>query len=84
MHNMLNQFYKYLAENLINFFESNDLKSGDKFFINFEEQNQVSDFYNALKEKTPKNVFNPFKYRYSHKYPAYNTFCIDFNQTKLS
>lgn len=80
---MLNQFYKYLAENLINFFESNDLKSGDKFFINFEEQNQVSDFYNALKEKTPKNVFNPFKYRYSHKYPAYNTFCIDFNQTKL-
>lgn len=81
---MLNQFYKYLAENLINFFESNDLKSGDKFFINFEEQNQVSDFYNALKEKTPKNVFNPFKYRYSHNILLIIHFALILTKPNLS
>ena len=48
MHSMSSQFYRYLSKKLINYFKSN-LHAGDKFFVQFDEENQVEIFYNTLK-----------------------------------
>lgn len=48
MHSMSGQFYRYLSKKLINYFKSN-LHAGDKFFVQFDEENQVEIFYNTLK-----------------------------------
>ena len=35
---MSNQFYNYLSDKLINFFNENSLNPGDRFFINFDNE----------------------------------------------
>ena len=47
MLNMSNQFYDYLSNKLIDYFTENNLLKGDKFFIRFDEDEQVLSFYDT-------------------------------------
>lgn len=60
---MSNKFYNYLSEKIKNFFKNNEIRHGDKFFIQFDEQNRVEDFYNTLKS----DLGNVEEFRYQHE-----------------
>jgi len=76
---MSNQFYDYLSKKLVYFFKENELNPGDRFFINFDNEEQVVNFYNSLE----KNASNVFKYKYSEEFGSYETFLINFGNVDL-
>ena len=59
MRNMSNKFYNYLSNKLKDFFKNNEIRRGDKFFIQFDEEYRVDDFYNTLKNDLD-NVLDEF------------------------
>lgn len=69
---MSNQFYKYLSNKVVEYFESNEVKAGERYYIQLDEKDQVEKFYNELSQS--ENV-NKFSYR--HKLGSeYSTFSI--------
>ncbi|KZX15087.1 AAA-like domain protein [Methanobrevibacter cuticularis] len=54
---MSSQFYKYLSDKLIRFLDKNGISSGDKFYIEFDEKEQVEKFYNILKDSSKTENF---------------------------
>lgn len=79
MYNMSNQFYDFLADKLINFFNQYSLNEGDKFFINLDTDNQVNNFYDVLSRKKEGN----FTFCYSEGYTEFKTFFLTFNNIDL-
>lgn len=74
---MSDQFYNYLSNRLSDFFEDN-LIAGDKFYIEFDNNQQVESFYNSLKKRDHE------KFTFIHKEGnPYTTFFITFNEVKL-
>ena len=63
MLNMSNKFYNYLTDKIKNFFKNGEIRHGDKFFIQFDEEYRVDDFYNALKN----DLDNVEEFRYQHE-----------------
>ena len=63
MHNMSNKFYNYLSDKIKNFFKNGEIRHGDKFFIQFDEEFRVDDFYNTLKN----DLDNVEEFRYQHE-----------------
>lgn len=63
MHNMSNKFYNYLSDKIKDFFEKDEICHGDKFFIQFDEEFRVDDFYNTLKD----DLDNVEEFKYQHK-----------------
>ena len=63
MRNMSNKFYNYLSDKIKNFFEKSEIRHGDKFFIQFDEEYRVDDFYNTLK----KDLDNVEEFKYQHE-----------------
>lgn len=63
MHNMSNKFYNYLSDKIKNFFKNSEIRHGDKFFIQFDEEYRVDDFYNTLKN----DLDNVEEFRYQHE-----------------
>ena len=76
---MSNQFYNYLSDKLINFFNENSLNPGDRFFINFDNNDQVKYFYESLK----KNASDTFEYCHSDEFNPFKTFLINFEGIEL-
>ena len=76
---MLNQFYSYLAKNVIEYFKYRKIKSGDKFNIQFEKENEVIEMYEALKKESENKKFI---YNISDGVD-YETFSIDINGTEV-
>ncbi len=70
---MSNQFYKYLTKKIVSFFSSRQLKSGDRFSIQFENEFQVRELYNTLLQYP--NV-EKFEYYNEDGILTYETFCI--------
>ena len=52
MHSMSNQFYKYLSKRLIEFLETNLTKIGERYYLQLDEESQVEEFYEILKNLT--------------------------------
>lgn len=52
---MSDQFYNYLSSKLFDYFKSNPLVNGDRFYIQFDEDSQIVDFYNSIKEYGENN-----------------------------
>ena len=70
---MSNQFYRYLSNKVVEFFDSNEVKAGERYYIQFDEKDQVEKFYNELSQS--KNVN---KFSYKHKLGSeYSTFSIN-------
>lgn len=76
---MLEQFYSYLAKNIIKYFEYRKIKSGDKFNIQFEKDEEVKSMYEALKAESNNN---PFIYNTTSE-SVYETYSIDINGTQV-
>lgn len=77
---MSDQFYSYLTDKIIKFFRNNPLRSGDKFFIQFEEEEEVESLYLALKNNT---LYKAFKYEDKEHNENYETYYLDFDSVKL-
>ena len=70
MRSMLNQFYKYLSNKLISFFESEGLSGGERYYLQFDREDQVCQFYEVLKYEPCTEEFS-----YQHQYGSpYHTF----------
>ena len=48
MHSMSKEFYNYLAQRTVDFFQSTLVPEGEKYILNFNSEHEVSDFYEAL------------------------------------
>lgn len=77
---MLDQFYSYLTDKIIKYFRNNPLRPGDKFYIQFEEEEQVEKLYKGLQQNT---LYSSFKYRDLARKEVYDTYYLDFGYVKL-
>ena len=77
---MLSQFYEYLAMKIVNFFIINNPKNGDKFYIQFDSDDQVKNLYDELKKNT---LSRPFSYQDSSRGQEYSTYELEFGSTQL-
>lgn len=48
MGNMLNQFYKYLANRILEFYKENEIKSGERYYIELDREEATIGLYNAI------------------------------------
>ena len=76
---MLDQFYSYLSERILEFFKDNPLNPGAKYNIQFETEEQVRSLYNVLKENILSEIYE-YKDEYGNiKYKSYE---LNFNNGK--
>ena len=76
---MLDQFYSYLAKNVVKYFEYRKVKSGDKFNIQFEKEEEVKSMYDALQAESNSKSFVYSTVNGS----KYETYSIDINGTEV-
>ena len=83
MLNMSNQFYNYLSNKLFDYFDKNALEKGEKFYIQFDEDSQIKDFYDSIKEYAiDNNSYEEFSYKHE-KGDEFLTFSIKCGEIKL-
>ena len=82
MHNMSDQFYEYLSEKILEFFSKNNPIKGDRFYINFDEEEQVKSLYYSLKN-VAGNIVSPFNYTNDISKDSYDTYSFDINGIKF-
>ena len=84
MHSMLNQFYDYLSNRLFDYFIDNNLNVGDKFYIHFDEEEQVLNLYDSLKNnENTKSLIQNFTYRHYNSNNEFNTYSLHINGINL-
>lgn len=77
---MSNIFYNYLSEKIIKFFQSNRPRAGEKYYIQFETEEQVKNLYLDL----GKNIIaEPFLYEDSLINQKYETYELNFGSVQL-
>lgn len=77
---MSNIFYNYLSENIINHFRTNKLGAGDKYYVQFETEEQVKNLYLELE----KNIIaGPFFYEDNSRGQKYETYELNFGHVQL-
>lgn len=76
---MLDQFYSYLSKNIVKYLEYRKVKSGDKFNIQFEKEEEVKSMYDALKYESNSK---PFIYSTVNG-SRYETYSIDINGSEV-
>lgn len=79
MLNMSSQFYKYISSLLTDYFKLSGIKQGDRFYLQLDNQSDVSQLVQALKDI---DGMKPFKYKHELG-EEYETFSIPFNTIKL-
>lgn len=77
---MSNQFYEYLSEKIVDFFDNNDINAGDRFSINLDNEEQVNALFNALKNTKDHELSN---FNFDSTYGNYETFLLQFKDIKL-
>lgn len=77
---MLDQFYSYLSNKIIEFFNMNPLSPGAKYNIQFEKQEQVKALYEELKNNT---LYKEYEYKDSKGEVKYTSYLLDFQNVKL-
>ncbi|MCD1262004.1 DNA phosphorothioation-dependent restriction protein DptH [Paenibacillus athensensis] len=78
MLNMSNLFYNYLAQQVLNYLNVLEIKSGDKFQIQFEKEGQVLELYLALKDLSDHDLF-----QIPLQDAVYDTYKINVESTQL-
>ena len=82
MHSMSKEFYNYISDKLINFFINGDIHIGDKYFIEFDKENQVKELYTSLRECSNNFIdvnANDFSYP-SSSGSTYETYSLDIGK----
>ncbi len=77
---MSDQFYSYLSDKIIEFFNMNPLSIGAKYNIQFEKQEQVLALYDELKNNT---LYKEYEYKDSKGNVKYTSYLLDFPNVKL-
>ncbi|MCR6514273.1 DNA phosphorothioation-dependent restriction protein DptH [Clostridium sp. LY3-2] len=77
---MLDQFYSYLSEIIINFFKDNPLNSGAKYQIQFETEEQVRTLYDVLSQNT---LSQDFEYKDENGEVKYKSYELRLNGKEL-
>ena len=81
---MSNQFYEYLSNKLIDFFENEGIVNGSTFFMLFDEKEQLSQFDNSLKEMGKhKSIYDEFYFTHPISKKEYSTYSLKINGKKL-
>ena len=57
MRNMSNMFYDYLSEKIIKYFQTNIPDPGEKYYIQFENDEQVGELYSVLENNIISSSF---------------------------
>lgn len=68
---MLEEFYSYLANKVVNYFNSIEVKNGDRFDIQFESEDEVRALYEQIRTVTATNNFS---YRATSDADEYNSY----------
>ena len=77
---MLDQFYSYLSNKIIEFFIKNPLMAGTKYNIQFETDDQVRELYEKLKENT---LYRKYEYQNHNGVVKYNSYQLEFGGKQL-
>ena len=77
---MLDQFYRYLSDKVIEFFKKYSLNSGAKYNIQFENENEVKKLYLSLKDNTLCEEFN---YKDDNNEIKYRSYQLKFGDVYL-
>ena len=83
MFSMSNQFYNYLAEELIKYWDNkdNNLKKGNRYFFQLDSKKEVLEMASSLKSN---NLVEVIDFEYSHELgDTYKTFALVFDDVKL-
>ena len=80
MHNMSSRFYNYLSEKIISYFKNNNPLSGDKFYVQFETEEQVVTLYKELKNNT---IVEKFVYHDDKRAQTYESYQLKFGECFL-
>ena len=84
MHNMSSQFYDYLSNKLIDYFHENNLFKGEKVYIRFDEDEQVTSFYESLKRVGKSTLYyDDFYYTHNVSGKEYKTYSLTLDGVKL-
>ncbi|WP_223881899.1 DNA phosphorothioation-dependent restriction protein DptH [Niallia endozanthoxylica] len=76
---MLNQFYNYMAKKLFTFLKDQQLEGGERYYLQFDEEKNVREFYSTLKGLPEAQAF-----QYQHELGSpYNTFYLQVNDVKV-
>lgn len=79
MHNMYDQFYKFLSNIIIEFFEKNEIKPGAKYDIRLPNEEEVEGLYNVL---TQSEIAEAFIYQAPGQ-GAYQTYALSISNIKV-
>lgn len=77
---MLDQFYSYLSDTIIEFFKANPLSPGAKYNIQFEKREQVEFLYEELKKND--SLYKEFKYTDKGEV-KYTSYLLNYSNVKL-
>lgn len=79
MRNMSTQFYKEIAKILHDFFDSSNIKKGDRYYLQLDSTEEVEQLINVLQENEGTRIF-----KYKHELgEEYRTFAIPYNSILL-
>lgn len=77
---MSEQIYNYLTRKVIQYFKDNYIKEGDKFYIQFEKENEVRELYDSLRKS---EIAEDFIYTDSEHNERFESYVLNFNSVKL-
>ena len=79
MRSMSNQFYNYIADQLLNYFKKMDIAPGERFYLQLDREQEISHLVKSLQQKQDTTKFI---YKHEHGEP-YDTFSIEIGYTRL-
>ncbi len=82
MHSTLNPLYKYVTELIVEFFNDQQIKPGDRYNLYLEEKSYVSQLFSALKSVNTLETL-PFMYKHPSGDTKFESFCLLVNQTRV-
>lgn len=77
---MSNTFYNYISEKIITHFKLNVPRPGDKFFVQFETEDQVEKLYKELENNI---IAKPFIYEDVVRAQKYDSYELQFGTVEL-
>lgn len=80
MLSMSNQFYDYISDLLVDFFKNIDLKKGDRFYLQLDNEQEVLSLVESMSNHITGVKPFPFKHELGEEY---ETFYIPFGNLKL-
>lgn len=82
MHNMSEQFYKYLSKSIIEYFLYRQLEGGERFNLYLEKPETVETLYNSI-ESTYRTDTELFSYKHETGERQYHSYVINIQNKKL-